>query len=43
MTPLLWIILFSLSASVFFCTAAVIIVIGIRDLKNLLATGGRRE
>ncbi len=33
---LFWLVLFGLSAALFFVTAAVITVVGVRDLKDLL-------
>jgi hypothetical protein len=40
---LVWYIVFAIAALLFFGTAAVIIVHGIKDLKDLLSRSARRE
>jgi hypothetical protein len=40
---LLWIILFALAALLFFGTAAVITVVGFRDLKDLLSRSLKKK
>jgi hypothetical protein len=40
---LLWIILFALAALLFFGTAAVIAVVGFRDLKDLLSRSLKKK
>lgn len=36
MSTMIWIIIFCISALLFFCTAAVIIIVGAGDLRDLL-------
>ncbi len=40
---LLWIILFAIAALLFFGTACVITVVGVKDLKDLLSRSSKKE
>jgi len=41
--PLFWIILFVIAALVFFAVAAVITILGVRDLRTLVGKTGVKE
>jgi len=40
---IVWMVVFGVSAACFFCIAAVVSVLGVRDVKDLLRRDGSRE